>query len=215
MCHGKSANDTGHDYIGRIAVLLLMLSQPCTMDIDAELVLSDREFEEKYILLPPLKCPSHLVTALPLDPFNVSLLYTLLGERREQATSPVLVWCRDRLPAISSRFSSLSRTSCERAKRMSISSSVLPVAERCNLGSVDPAGSEPAKGKDDFVQNDDDHGCQIGAIVCQVRRQGCEDDVHKHTNSATESRPMRTGPEISAMIEKGNGLVYRNRHVSV
>jgi len=70
------------------------------MDIDAELVLSDREFEEKYILLPPLKCPSHLVTALPLDPFNVSLLYTLLGERREQATSPVLVWCRDRLPAI-------------------------------------------------------------------------------------------------------------------
>lgn len=65
----------------------------------------------------------------------------------------------------------------------------MSVLEWGDFGSVDPAGTEPTEGEDDFVEDDDDDCTPVGSCVGKVWWQGSEDDVDQHANTTAEGRP--------------------------
>jgi hypothetical protein len=63
------------------------------------------------------------------------------------------------------------------------------VLEGRNLRTIDPAGTQPAESKDDFVKNDDCDRSPVRSDRGFVRRQCGENNVDDHANTASKSRP--------------------------
>lgn len=63
------------------------------------------------------------------------------------------------------------------------------ILQRRDFRPVYPACAQPAKGKDDLVEDDEGHGDPVRGAGLFSRRKRSDDDVHEHAEAAAESRP--------------------------
>ena len=75
----------------------------------------------------------------------------------------------------------------------------MAIAEGSDFWPIHPTGSQPAKGKDDFVENDEGYSgpADRGGLVGKVG----DDDVDQHADTASEGAPEHHGAAADALNE--------------